>query len=118
MIRNRKPNFGRPFILRGSLFSHLRTTGAPLTPSASPLLAKFVRCRAGLLAEEPREMRRIRECEFLCDVVDRLRRKNQLALGFAQNALTDQMTGGDAGGAFDMIVEPIDRHPELFGVER
>jgi len=28
------------------------------------------------------------------------------------------MTGGDAGGAFDVVVEAIDRHAELFGIER
>ena len=88
-----------------------------MTKSPSPLLAKFVRRRAGLLAEEPREMRRIGESKLLGKVVYRLRRKNQLTFGFAQYALADEMTGGDAGCAFDVIVEAIDRHAKFFGIE-
>ena len=86
--------------------------------SPSPLLAKFVRCRAGLLAEEPGEMRWIGECKLLGDVVDRLRGKNELTFGLAKHALTYQMTGSDAGDTFDVVIEPIDRHAELFGIER
>ena len=83
----------------------------------SPLLAKLVRGRPGLLAEEPREMRRIGESKFLGDVMDRLRRKNQLTFGLAQKLLPYQMAGGDTGGPLDVIVEAIDRHAELFGIK-
>jgi len=89
-----------------------------MTESPSPLLAEFVRCRAGLLAEESREMRRIRKCKLLGNVVDRLRGKNELTFGLAEHALAYQMTGGDAGGAFDVVVEAIDCHAEFFGIER
>ena len=51
------------------------------------------------------------------DILDRLGGEYQLAFGFGEHPLTDQMTGGDASGAFDVIVEPIDRHAEFFGVE-
>ena len=85
--------------------------------SPSPLLAKFVRCGAGLLAEESGEMRRIGEGKLLGDVVDRLRGKNELTLGLAEHALAYQMASGDAGGAFDVVIQPIDGHAELFGIE-
>ena len=51
------------------------------------------------------------------DLLDRLGGEYQLALGFGEHALADEMTGGDAGRALDVIVEPIDRHAEFFGIE-
>ena len=85
--------------------------------SPSPLIAEFVRRRSGLLAEKAREVRRIGESELFGNLVDRLRGENELALGFGEHALADEMTGGDAGRALDVVVEPIDRHAELFGIE-
>ena len=76
-----------------------------------------MRRRAGLLAEKAREVGRVGEGQFFGNVVDRLRGENQLALGFGEDALADQVAGGDAGRAFDVVVEPVDGHAELFGVE-
>src|SRR3974390_2227220 len=76
-----------------------------------------MRGRAGLLAEKAREMRRIGESKLLRNVMDRLRCENELMFGLAQELLTDQMTGCYAGGGVDVIVEAIDRHPELFGIK-
>src|ERR1700733_9455485 len=88
-----------------------------LLETSARLVAEFVRRRSGLLAEEPREMRRIGEGELLGNVVDRPRGEDQLALGFGQHALTDKMTCGDAGCAFDMVVEPVHGHADLFGIK-
>ena len=62
-------------------------------------------------------MGRIGERQFLGDVVDRLRGEDQLALGLGEHALADQMARGDAGRAFDVVVEPVDGHAELFGIK-
>ena len=70
-----------------------------------------------MLAEESGKVRGIGKRQLLRDVLDRLRGENELALGFGQHALADQMAGGDAGCALDVIVEPIDRHAEFLGVE-
>ena len=86
--------------------------------SAASLFAEFVRCRTGLFAEEPREMRRIGERELLGNVVDWLRGEHKLALGFAQHALADQMSSSDAGRALDVIVEAVDGHRVPVGIER
>src|SRR3984957_15973351 len=88
-------------------------------PKASPaaLRAKFVRRGAGLLAEKPCEVGRIGKRQFLGNVVDRLRGEDELALGFGEDALADQMAGGDAGRAFDVVVEPVDGHTEFFRIE-
>ncbi len=86
-------------------------------PSPTALRAKFVRRGAGLLAEEAREVGRIGEGQFFGDVVDRLRGEDELALGFGEDALADQVAGGDAGRAFDVVVEAVDGHAELFGIE-
>ena len=72
---------------------------------------------SGLLAEKTREVRRIGESKFFGDVVDRLRGEDELALGFGEHALANEMTRGDAGCALDVVVEPIDGHAEFFGVE-
>src|SRR5579862_4645961 len=85
--------------------------------SAAALGAEFVRRGAGLLAEEAGEVRRVGEGQLLGDVVDRLRGEDQLALGFGQHALADQMAGGDAGRAFDVVVEPVDSHAELLRIK-
>ena len=63
--------------------------------SAAALRAKLVRRGAGLLAEEAGEMGRVGEGQFVGDVVDRLRGEDQLALGLGEDALADQMAGGD-----------------------
>ena len=55
--------------------------------------------------------------EIVSDFVDRRVGKHELALGFSQDALANQVTGGDAGRAFDVIVEPVRRHGELVRVE-
>ena len=55
--------------------------------------------------------------KLLGNVLDRLRGEDELALGFGEQALADQMAGGDAGCAFDVIVEPVDGHAELLGIE-
>src|ERR1700689_3182785 len=89
----------------------------PPTRSAAALRAKLVRRGAGLLAEEAGEVGRVGEGQLLGDVVDRLRGEDQLPLGLGEDALADQMTGGDAGRAFDVVVEPVDGHAELFGIK-
>ena len=76
-----------------------------------------MRRRAGLLAEKAREVGRVGEGQFFGNVVDRLRGENQLALGFGEDALADQVAGGDAGRAFDVVVEAVDGHAELFGIK-
>src|SRR5580658_8252033 len=85
--------------------------------SAAALRAEVVRRGAGLLAEEAGEMRRVGEGQLLGNVVDRLGGEDQLALGFGEDALADQMAGGNAGRAFDVVVEPVDGHAELFGIK-
>jgi hypothetical protein len=70
-----------------------------------------------VFAEETGKVRGIGKRKLVRDVLDRLRGEYQLALGFGEQALTDEVTGGDAGRALDVIVEPIDRHAELFGLE-
>src|SRR3954466_4873862 len=80
-------------------------------------LPELVRRGAGLLTEEPGEMGGIGECEIVGDLVNRLTGEYELALGFGEHALADEVTGGDTGGAPDMIVEPIDRHRKLVGIE-
>src|ERR1700675_3137265 len=88
-----------------------------LLETSARLVAEFVWRRSGLLAEEPREMRRIGEGELLGNVMDRLRGEAQLALGFGQHALTDNMTCGNAVDAFDVVLEPVDGHADLFGIK-
>src|SRR5580692_6430241 len=85
--------------------------------SAAALGAEFVRRGAGLLAEEAGEVRRVGEGQLLGNVVDRLGGEDQLALGFGEDALADQMARGDTGRAFDVVVEPVDGHAELFGIK-
>ena len=55
------------------------------------------------------------ENESSCrDVLNWLGGENELALGFGQHALADEVSGGDlAGRALDVIVEPIDSHAEF-----
>jgi len=76
-----------------------------------------VRGRGGVLAEETGKVRGIGKTELLGDLLDRLRGENQLSLGLGEQALTDQMTGGHAGRAFDVIVESTDGHAEFFCIE-
>src|SRR5262249_36987819 len=83
----------------------------------SPCRAELVRRGPGLLAEKAGEVGWIREGKIVSDLVDRLAGEYELALGFGEHALADQMPGGDAGCAPDVIVETIDRHGELVGVE-
>ena len=90
---------------------------APRNDDYTPPVAKLVRRGAGLLAEKAREMRGIGKGQFLGNVLDRLRREDELAFGFGEQALADQMAGGDAGCAFDVIVEPVDGHAKLLGIE-
>src|SRR3954466_15410399 len=80
-------------------------------------LPELGRRGAGLLAEKPGEVGGIGECEIVGDLVNRLAGEHELALGFGEHALADEMTGGDAGGAPDMVVETIYRHRQLVGVE-
>src|SRR5262249_40653996 len=86
-------------------------------PLPSPRRAELVRRGPGLLAEKAGEVGRIGESKIVGDLVDRLAGEHQLALGFGEHALADQVAGGDAGCAPDVIVEAIDRHGELVGVE-
>ena len=79
---------------------------------------ELVRGGAGLLAEEAGEVRRIGERERIGDLMNGLCRKYELAFGFGQGPLADQMAGGDAGGAANMIVEAGDRHGQRLGIER
>ena len=51
------------------------------------------------------------------DFLDRLPGEDKLPLGLGQHALPDQMPGGDAADALDVIVEPVRRHRELFRIE-
>src|ERR1700688_2306905 len=85
--------------------------------TSTALIAEFVRRRAGLFAKKSREVRRIGKPKLVGNVVDRLRGEDELALGFGEHALADQMTGGDAGRAFDVVVEPVSRHAELFRIK-
>src|SRR5580693_4736804 len=86
--------------------------------SAAALIAKFMRGGAGRFAEEAGEVGRVGEGELLRDFLDRLSGEDECALGLGEHALTDEMTGGDAGCTFDVVVEPIDGHAEFVGVER
>src|SRR5207249_12281385 len=45
------------------------------------------------------------------------RSKHELPLGFGEHALADQVSGSDSGCTLDVIIEAIDRHGELVGVE-
>src|SRR6266853_3674218 len=81
------------------------------------LLAERLRRGAGLLAEEAGEMRGVREGEIVGDLVDRRVGEDELALRLGQHALADEVAGGDAGGALDMVVEAVGRHRELAGIE-
>src|SRR4249920_1939277 len=85
--------------------------------SAPAPLAKRLRCHSRLLAEKPGEVRWVRKGEVVGDLVDRLVREHELALGFSQDALTDQVPRRYAGCSFDMIVDPVRRHRQLAGVE-
>ena len=49
--------------------------------------------------------------------MNRLVSKYELPLGFCQNTLADQVTGGDTGCAFDMVVKSVRRHGQLSGIE-
>ena len=49
--------------------------------------------------------------------MDRLAGEHELALRLGQHAMADQVTGGDAGRPFDVVVETVDRHGELVGIE-
>src|SRR5208337_3436436 len=88
-----------------------------MTPTSAAAIAKLVRRRAGMFAEEPGEVRRIGKRQLLRDVLDRLGGEYQLAFGLGKQTLTDQMPGGDAGRALDVIVKPIDRHAEFLRIE-
>src|SRR5579871_6123565 len=80
----------------------------PLQNFSSPaLVAKRLRADAGLLAEEPGEMRRVREGEIIRDLVDRLVGEDELAFSLSQHALPDEVAGGDPGGALDVVVEAV-----------
>jgi hypothetical protein len=58
---------------------------------------------AGLLPEKAREMRRVGERQVIGDLVDRLGGEHELALGFGQHALADQMARRHTGRALDVI---------------
>src|SRR5215469_2552358 len=62
-------------------------------------------------------MRRIGKGQVVGDLVNWLIGEDELTLGLRHHSLTDQMTGGDPDGAFDVIVEPIGRHRQLLGIE-
>ena len=46
-----------------------------------------------------------------------MRGENELPFRFGEDALADEMAGGHAGRAFDVIVEPINGHAELLRVK-
>src|ERR1700730_9995316 len=94
-----------------------RFRGAQALALPSPRRSKFVRRGPSLLAEKAGEVGRIGERKIVGDLVDRLAGEYKLTLGFGEHALADQVAGGDAGCAPDVIVEAIDRHCELVGVE-
>src|SRR3954452_17622676 len=87
------------------------------TALTSPALTEFMRCGAGLLSEEAREMRRVGKGQIISDLMDRLGGEYQLTLGFGQHALADQVARRHAGRALDVVVEPVGRHRELLGIE-
>src|SRR5674476_468626 len=91
--------------------------GIMLARLTAAAFAERLRRHAGLLAEKSREVRRIGECEIIGDLVNRLIGEHELALGFGQHALADQVTRGHAGCALDVIVEPVRRHRQLLGIE-
>ncbi len=76
-----------------------------------------MRCGAGLLAEEAGKVGGIGEGKIVGDLVDRFAGEDELALRFGEHAVADQVTGGDAGCALDVIVETVDGHGKLVGVE-
>src|SRR5262249_3255810 len=64
--------------------------------SPAARLAKRLRRRPGVLAEEADEMRRVRETELGADLVDRRIGEDDLPLSLGQQALADQVARGDA----------------------
>src|SRR5205814_10107000 len=49
--------------------------------------------------------------------MDWLTGKHELPLGFGEHALANQVSGSNSGCTLDVIIEAIDRHGELVGVE-
>lgn len=76
-----------------------------------------MRWRSGLLAEKAREVRRVGKTKLSGDVVDLLGGEDEPALSFDKNALANEMARSHARRALDVVVEPIDRHAEFFGVK-
>src|ERR1700728_1464382 len=76
-----------------------------------------MRRRSVLLAEKAREMRRVGKTKLFGNVVDLLGGEGEPALSFDENALANEMARGHASRALDVVVEPVDRHAEFFGVK-
>src|SRR6266567_5853675 len=85
--------------------------------SSSAALAERLRRRAGLLPKETREVRRVGKAQVVRNFVDRLAGEHQGALGFGQHALANEMACSHAARALDVVVEPVRRDRELFGVK-
>ena len=64
-----------------------------------------MRCHATVLAEKPGEVRGIGKGEIFRDVMDRLRAKYELTLGFREHTLADEVRGADADRTLDVVVE-------------
>ena len=62
-------------------------------------------------------MRRVGKAEVVGDFMDSLAGENKFALGLGEQPLPDQMAGGDAGCALDVIVETVGRHRKFAGIE-
>ncbi len=60
--------------------------------SAAPV-TKLLRCHAAVLAEKAREVRGIGKSQIFGNMMDRLRAKYQLTLGFRQHMLADEVPG-------------------------
>src|SRR5665213_2923518 len=86
----------------------------PLTAAS---LAECLRRHAGLFAEKSGEVRGIGKSQIIGNLVDRLSGKHELALGFREHALADQMSSRHAGRALDVIIEPVSGHRQFPGVE-
>src|ERR1043166_1534096 len=89
----------------------------PESYSPATARAESLRGHGSVLAEETGEVGGIGEAEVVGNLGDRLVGEYELALGLGEHALADEMPGGDADRALDVIVEPVGRHGEPLGVE-
>src|SRR5450759_5955065 len=104
---------------RSMIFSENRFPlfGIMLLILTAAAFTKGLRRHAGLLAEKSGEVRRIGKRQIVGNLVDRLIGEHQLALGFGQYALADQMARRHAGRALDVVVEPVGGPRQILGLE-